>query len=37
MGHAVFEGTPEELMEQKTPYTEQFVTASMRGPMKMLG
>lgn len=36
-GHAVFEGTPEELMEQKTPYTKQFVTASIDGPMKMLG
>ena len=36
-GHAVFEGTPEELIEQKTPYTKQFVTASIDGPMKMLG
>ncbi len=36
-GHAVFEGTPYELMEQKTPYTKQFVTASIEGPMTMKG
>lgn len=36
-GHAVFEGTPDELMEQKTPYTKQFVTASIEGPMNMKG
>jgi len=34
-GHAVFEGTPEELMRQETPYTKQFVTAAIDGPMKM--
>ena len=34
-GHAVFEGTPQELAEQKTPYTKQFVNASLEGPMKM--
>ena len=27
-GKAVFEGTPEELMQQQTPYTKQFVTTS---------
>ena len=35
-GHAVFEGTPEELMKQQTPYTKQFVTAAIDGPMKMV-
>ncbi len=35
-GKAVFMGTPEELMRQDTPYTKQFVTASLEGPMKML-
>jgi len=35
-GKAVFVGTPEELMRQETPYTKQFVTASLEGPMKML-
>lgn len=35
-GHAVFEGSPSELMEQKTPYTKQFVTAAIDGPMKMV-
>ncbi len=36
-GHAVFEGTPDELMKQQTPYTKQFVTASIDGPMNMKG
>ena len=35
-GKAVFEGTPEELMQQQTPYTKQFVTAAIDGPMKMV-
>jgi phospholipid/cholesterol/gamma-HCH transport system ATP-binding protein len=34
-GHAVFEGSPEELCMKKTPYTKQFVEASLEGPMKM--
>ena len=36
-GHAVFEGSPDELLEQNTPYTKQFVTASIEGPMTMKG
>ena len=35
-GKIVFEGTPEEMLKQDTPYTKQFVTASLEGPMKML-
>lgn len=35
-GHAVFEGSPQELMQQNTPYTKQFVTAAIDGPMKMV-
>ena len=34
-GKIVFEGTPEELLKQQTPYTKQFVTASLEGPMQM--
>lgn len=34
-GKIVFEGTPQELLEQETPYTKQFVTASLEGPMVM--
>ena len=34
-GKIVFEGTPEELLRQDTPYTKQFVTASLEGPMQM--
>ena len=34
-GHAVFEGTPEELCREETPYTKQFVEASIEGPMRM--
>ena len=34
-GHAVFEGSPDELCAQQTPYTKQFVNASLEGPMKM--
>jgi phospholipid/cholesterol/gamma-HCH transport system ATP-binding protein len=36
-GKIVFEGTPEELLKQETPYTKQFVTASLEGPMQMQG
>ena len=35
-GKIVFEGTHEEMLKQDTPYTKQFVTASLEGPMKML-
>lgn len=35
-GHTVFNGTPEELCKQQTPYTKQFVNATIEGPMKML-
>lgn len=35
-GKCVFYGTPEELCRQDTPYTKQFVSASLEGPMKML-
>jgi len=35
-GHSVFDGTPAELCKQDTPYTKQFVTASIEGPMKLL-
>ncbi|MBE7713567.1 MAG: ATP-binding cassette domain-containing protein [Cyanobacteria bacterium SIG26] len=34
-GKIVFEGTPQELLKQDTPYTKQFVTASLEGPMQM--
>lgn len=35
-GKCVFFGTPDELCRQETPYTKQFVSASLDGPMKML-
>lgn len=35
-GKIVFNGTPEEMLKQDTPYTKQFVTASLEGPMKMI-
>ena len=35
-GKIVFEGTPEDMLRQETPYTKQFVTASLEGPMKMI-
>lgn len=35
-GKVVFMGTPEELLKQDTPYTKQFVTASLEGPMHLL-
>ena len=34
-GHIVFRGTPEELLRQDNPYTKQFVTSSIEGPMKI--
>ncbi len=34
-GHIVFRGTPEELLKQDNPYTKQFVSASIEGPMKI--
>ena len=34
-GKIVFAGTPEELLRQDNPYTKQFVTASLEGPMQM--
>ena len=34
-GHIVFRGTPEELLRQDTPYTKQFVSAAIEGPMKI--
>lgn len=34
-GKIVFEGTPTELLKQDNPYTKQFVTASLEGPMQM--
>ena len=34
-GHAVFEGSPDELCKEETPYTKQFVEATLEGPMKM--
>lgn len=35
-GKIVFEGTPQEMLEQNNEYTKQFVTASLEGPMKMI-
>ena len=34
-GGIVFEGTPLDLLKQDNPYTKQFVTASLEGPMQM--
>ncbi len=34
-GHIVFRGTPNELLLQDNPYTKQFVSASIEGPMKI--
>ncbi len=34
-GKIVFTGTPDELQKEDTPYTKQFVNASLEGPMKM--
>lgn len=35
-GKIVFEGTPDEMLKQDNPYTKQFVTASLEGPMHMM-
>lgn len=35
-GKIVFEGTPEEMLRAENPYTKQFVTASLEGPMHMI-
>lgn len=35
-GKIVFAGTPEEMLKQDNPYTKQFVTASLEGPMQMI-
>ena len=35
-GKIVFEGTPDELLKADNPYTEQFVKASLEGPMQMI-
>ena len=34
-GNIVFRGTPEELLKQDNPYTKQFVSATVDGPMKI--
>lgn len=34
-GHIVFRGTPSDLLMQDNPYTKQFVSASIEGPMKI--
>lgn len=34
-GNIVFRGTPDELLKEDTPYTKQFVSASIDGPMKI--
>ena len=34
-GNIVFRGTPQDLLKQDNPYTQQFVSASIEGPMKM--
>ena len=34
-GHIVFRGTPEDLLKQDNPYTKQFVSAAIDGPMKI--
>ena len=35
-GKIVFVGTPEDLLKQESPYTQQFVNATLEGPMKMI-
>ena len=35
-GKIVFEGTPDEMLRAENPYTKQFVTASLEGPMQMM-
>ncbi len=34
-GHIVFRGTPQGLLKEDNPYTKQFVSASIDGPMKI--
>ena len=34
-GKIVFEGTPDDLIRQDNPYTKQFVTGAIDGPMKI--
>lgn len=34
-GKIVFEGTPDEMLAKTTPYTKQFVSAEIEGPMKI--
>jgi phospholipid/cholesterol/gamma-HCH transport system ATP-binding protein len=34
-GNIVFRGTPAELLKQENPYTKQFVSATIDGPMKV--
>lgn len=34
-GKIVFEGTPEEMLAKNNPYTKQFVSAEIEGPMKI--
>lgn len=36
-GRIVFEGTPQDMVKQDNPYTKQFVSASLEGPMQMQG
>lgn len=36
-GKIVFTGTPDELCQMNNEYTRQFVTASIEGPMRVLG
>jgi phospholipid/cholesterol/gamma-HCH transport system ATP-binding protein len=35
-GKIVFEGTPEKMLKGGNEYTKQFVSASLKGPMKMM-
>lgn len=35
-GKIVYEGTPEEMLRADNPYTKQFVSASLEGPMQMI-
>ena len=35
-GKIVYEGTPEEMLRADNPYTKQFVSASLEGPMQMM-
>ena len=35
-GKIVYNGTPEDMLKQDNPYTKQFVTASLEGPMQMI-